>query len=165
MNLNNRSWILKLSVFLAVLIFISLYYFNKIDNSILFSLILASITLYLGMVRSKMEKDKMFKELITEFNSRYSGELNNVFNRIRNTEAYNLTEKEKLMVIDYFNLCAEEFLWYKADRIPSEVWRAWKNGILENLNLPQVCNIYQEETNIPQKAESFYGLVEELQKP
>jgi hypothetical protein len=50
--------------------------------------------------------------------------LNIIFN-----EKIVFTPNQRNLVIDYFNLCAEEFLWYKKNRIPNDVWSAWKSGI------------------------------------
>jgi hypothetical protein len=66
------------------------------------------------------------------------------------------------LIIDYFNLCSEEFLWFKRGRIPNDVWNAWKNGILVNLEIVQVKMLFEEEVNSNSKSISYYGLAKEL---
>ncbi|TSA49204.1 MAG: hypothetical protein D4R43_04235 [Sphingobacteriales bacterium] len=59
-------------------------------------------------------------------------------------------------------MCSEEYLWYDKGRIPKKVWRAWKNGMLSNLKIPQVLEIYIQEILIKESSESYYGLVKEF---
>jgi hypothetical protein len=33
------------------------------------------------------------------------------------------------VIQDYLNLCAEEYFWFKKNRIPTEVWDSWLAGI------------------------------------
>src|SRR5436190_2837771 len=40
-------------------------------------------------------------------------------------------ETQKLEFIDYFNLCAEEFLFQRLGYIYDEVWTSWRNGMLQ----------------------------------
>lgn len=42
------------------------------------------------------------------------------------------------------------------------VWTAWKAGIVENLNIPQVKEIFLKETKTERQRKSFYGLCEEI---
>jgi hypothetical protein len=62
--------------------------------------------------------------------------------------------KERL-IIDYLNLCAEEYLWFTKGRIDPKVWRSWENGIkfyLLNENFSEVVEKQKAERN------SYYGL-------
>jgi hypothetical protein len=36
-------------------------------------------------------------------------------------------------MIEYGNLCSEEFALHKEGRIPNEIWKIWRQGIKENL--------------------------------
>lgn len=78
--------------------------------------------------------DRMMKELFTEFNKRYDG-LNDTLAFL---EKQNLTlpelelvenKKYRDDVIDFFNLCAEEYYWYSKGRIDPKVWKAWHSGM------------------------------------
>jgi hypothetical protein len=55
-------------------------------------------------------------------------------------------------------------LWYKKNRIPNDVWNAWKSGIQENLKIKQISEVYQAETLTERKKKSYYGLVKQLTK-
>ncbi len=40
-----------------------------------------------------------------------------------------VTQDEKKKLFKYFNLCAEEYLYFDKGFIWPEVWRAWENGM------------------------------------
>jgi hypothetical protein len=85
-----------------------------------------------------------------------------LINRIKLNPNVPLNDKEKIKIIDYLNLCSEEYLWWKKRRIPEDVWEAWKAGILENLSIPQINSVYKNEILTPNGKRSFYGLDKEL---
>jgi Txe/YoeB family toxin of Txe-Axe toxin-antitoxin module len=137
-----------------------------VDSSIIATLIIgiAGIvcTAYYSKQKQKIENDNIFKSLFESFNARYDNRLNDLLNEIK-LEEYKILEKfEKELIIDYLNLCSEEYLWYREKRIPRYVWTAWKAGIVENLNIPQVKEIYLKETKTERQRKSFYGLCEEI---
>lgn len=130
------------------------------------------VALYLGILSHKISSDKMAKELINEFNNKYTEEINDLFNFIRDQNYGDKTIEEiskaivttnlfksknlNLFIIDYFNLCSEEYYWYKNGRIPNEIWDAWENGIIDNFNLKCVKELYDIEIN---KDKSYYGFM------
>lgn len=119
----------------------------------------AIAAIYFGLLKYNIENDQMFMKLFKSFNKKYDGSVNDLFNSLRRNPNRKLTESEINSIIDYFNLCSEEYLWYDKGRIPKKVWRAWKNGMLSNLKIPQVLEIYIQEIFIKENAESYYGLV------
>lgn len=144
-------------------VIILLYYFVcGIEEKLLLGLLGTVATLYFGLIKHRIENDKLFKELFQNFNSRYDDKLNDLLNEIRYNEEKKLNKEERNHIIDYLNLCAEEYLWRSRNRIPKTVWNSWKAGILENLEIKQVNEIYLKETETFNGKTSFYGLVEEL---
>ena len=78
--------------------------------------------------------DRMMKELFSEFNHRY----NKLNDSLASLEKKNWTlpelemednKKYKDDVIDFFNLCAEEYYWFTKGRIDPKVWKAWYSGM------------------------------------
>ena len=65
----------------------------------------------LYFAQKKLEEARRLKELITEFNCR-SDTLNERLAKITVTTPTPLPTCQKDVVIDYFNLCAEEYLFY-----------------------------------------------------
>jgi len=154
------------SVFSGILFLISIILYGlQIINVNLFLGLLGSIaTIYFGVLKLKIEGDVLFKELFETFNDRYDANLNDLFNTLKNDSQRKLSKDEINLVIDYFNLCAEEFLWNKKKRIPDDVWKAWKAGIMENLEIKQVKEVYEIETATERGKISYYGLFNELKK-
>lgn len=135
----------------------------QLDEKIFFGLLGTIATLYLGHIKLKIENDKLFKELFQDFNSRYDERFNDLINELKYDDEREITKTEINILIDYFNLCAEEFLWKEKSRIPNNVWNAWKSGIIENLKIKQVQELYKKETSSTNGRKSFYGLIKELE--
>jgi hypothetical protein len=109
--------------------------------------------------KQKLEELNLFKDLFTTFNQKYSA-LNDDLNQIVREETDKpLTTKEENLLNDYFNLCAEEFLFYRKGYIYPEVWKAWRNGIYFYLNNERIKKHWIKE----KASNSYYGLENELQ--
>jgi len=55
--------------------------------------------------------------------------------------------------MDYFNLCAEEWLLYKAGYIYEPVWQAWVNGMRQFGGDSKVKDLWRKE----RATGSYYG--------
>lgn len=156
----NIETLLAIVLFVCALVF---YLYNPgTDDKLLLGLIGAIATLYFGLIKFKIENDSMFKELFIEFNERYSGELNNLINSLKDNPKRVLSNNEKNIIRNYFNLCAEEYLWKSKGRIPSNVWSAWKSGMMSNLEIAQIRDLWLEEIATDYGRKSYYGLPEEV---
>lgn len=102
--------------------------------------------------KQKLEEMKLFKELFTEFNEKYARQNENISD-IKSNNKMDLDERNKILD-DYFNICAEEYLFYKEGRIHNEVWGSWCRGMKEHLS-NDIIKAYWEEA---QKENSYYGL-------
>ena len=95
--------------------------------------------------KQKLEETRLFKELFTEFNSRYDA-LNEELNQIRERNPEEeLTQGETNTLYDYFNLCGEEYLYYKQGYILPEVWEAWLNGMNIFCRDKRIKKLWEEE--------------------
>jgi hypothetical protein len=156
-----QNWGFLLSAF-AFAIVIYLLWGKQVEGTLALGIIGTIVSLYFGVLKYKMENDRMFNELFTNFTKRYDETLNDLINQIRFDPEKTLSIDEKKLLIDYINLCAEEYLWYSKNRIPEKVWQAWKAGILANLEVSQVKQVYLNEIDSEHIRKSLYGLVEEL---
>lgn len=148
-------------LFILFLIIITLIYLLEIlDIGAFIGLITSIVTFYIGYLQQRLHDDKIFKELFENFNKRYDS-YNDLINSCSRESSKVLKKKEINKVIDYLNMCAEEYLWYKKGRIPAEVWKAWKKGILFNIKIHQIYKVYSAERK---QRESYYGLFEELER-
>lgn len=131
------------------------------------------ITLIYNAANRKLNHQKMEKDLFKEFNERYNSlnedlrlinsetkfeELNSIFSET--TKGKTL----KLVLFDYFNLCAEEFYWKKRERISEEIWNAWHEGMMYYYNFPAVKELWRKECESGwrsyylNKGEDFFNL-------
>ncbi len=98
----------------------------------------------------------LFRELITAFNGRYD-KLNERLMRIRCED--DCTDYQ--VVWDYFNLCAEEFLFFSEGYIDERVWRAWCIGMLDYFEVGPFLTMWRDVG----ARDSYYGLtIEEIRK-
>ena len=148
--------------------------YERFDNriEILGAILATGISISFNLAQYNIENDKIFKDIFREFNRKYDEKFNNTLNKIDtdysinkrfsilNSEIdKNLIEVDKNLIIDYINFCAEEYLWYTKGRIPSNVWKSWKNGMIYFFNLEPIKIIIISQYN---QKESFYGLFDEL---
>lgn len=94
-----------------------------------------------------------FYGLFKDFNMRYD-RLNKDLNEIqvRNREVP-FSKDEEHTLYDYFNLCAEEYLFYKAGYIDKVVWSAWCRGMAEYASDPEIEKLWRKEL----ATDSYYG--------
>ena len=97
------------------------------------------------------EDAKFVKELLTDFNERYD-KLGSDLQRVLRTDgAFDVDAQ--LRFIKYFNLCAEEWLFWRAGYIYDPVWRAWENGMKQYAHDPRVIALWEKE----RATDSYYG--------
>ncbi|MCR1025461.1 hypothetical protein NQT66_11630 [Cellulophaga baltica] len=97
----------------------------------------------------KIANDRMMKELFGEFNKRYDV-LNDYLEKITNHESMEYLMNDHPLeysflrnkLNDYFNLCAEEYYWFKNGRIDEDLWQSWEVGM----------NAWYDKHNIIQEA-------------
>lgn len=122
-------------------------------------------TVVWAIIKYKLSKDKMVKDLFSDFNERYTGEMNDLFEELRNSKSVEPAKcaesllMQNNLIVDYFNLCAEEFYWYKKRRIPSFVWKNWENGIIENLKIYEVYKMLCKEDKRYKNGDTYYGFI------
>ena len=93
-------------------------------------------TIIFNRSQSKIAKHRLQKDLFGEFNKRYDV-LNSYLEKITKYESLEDLEDKKpkkyeflrYKLNDYFNLCAEEFYWYKNGRIDYDLWKSWESGM------------------------------------
>ena len=101
--------------------------------------------------QQRLAETQLFKQLFTEFNARYDA-LNNRLTAVAREST--LSSEQRCLIIDYFNLCAEEYLFYREGFILLEVWQAWCRGMNQYLELEPFRKVWEEES----ATESYYGL-------
>lgn len=94
-----------------------------------------------------------FMRLFREFNQRYD-KLNNQLNSIVHRSGEPIVDPaDHQTLYDYFNLCAEEFLYAEAGYIDAEVWLSWLKGMRYYASFSEVRRIWSREL----AQGSYYG--------
>ena len=101
--------------------------------------------------RRHADAARFVKELLTEFNDRYDKLGSDLQFAIWRRGDFEM--ETELKFIRYFNLCAEEWLFWKAGYIYEEVWRAWENGMKQYGRDPRVIALWKKE----EATDSYYG--------
>lgn len=105
--------------------------FNLIATSIL-GFTAYKLTKKYSKKNQHLNEDIIFHQLFRDFNERYN-KVNNTLNHLE-LNSYTLEELKKDEnryndVLDFINLCAEEYFWHKKGRIVGKVWDAWNEGM------------------------------------
>ena len=118
------------------------------------------VSTFFFVQKQRIEELRIFKELFTEFNDRYD-KLNDPLNKIIDgNQDEELTQVEKFVLFDYFNLCGEEYFFYRQRHIHPIVWEAWLNGMQFYYNQPRIGKLWIEEL----EQNSYYGFSANLFK-
>jgi hypothetical protein len=108
--------------------------------------------------RQKLAETRLFSDLFQEFNQRYDAmneDLNEIHQYSRDRA---LSQNERDVLYDYFNLCGEEYLYYDQGYIPEVVWRSWKQGMDHYMEHPTIRSLWEEECS--EQGGAYYGLEE-----
>jgi hypothetical protein len=145
--------ILFITALIAVAVGVYLYY-KAADWKYVATLVGSLISFVFVVQKQTIDEAKLFKELFIEFNKRYDA-LNAKLNGIKREENRPLYEIEGAVdtLFDYFNLCAEEYLFYKRGFIYPEIWESWVKGMSAYFGDSRIRSLWSEE----RKTESYYG--------
>jgi hypothetical protein len=155
MRLRNRHFIPWLFLAIVVVGAASIFLFSHNDKQIELLLTLVGGTAGVaGFLYSQhLQETALFKQLFTEFNERYD----HMNQRLLEVRTVALADEGALtheqLLVDYFNLCSEEFLFYEAGYIDEKVWRSWCRGMLQFALVPAIRALWEHEL----KTRSYYG--------
>jgi len=152
MRLRHRRWLWFWFV-LVVGIFVVLSFQVPLLRST--EMLIAFLTIVFGafyfLQQQNFEQARFFKELVNEFNRRYDDKNEALLKALESKEPFDSTQE--YVFIDYFNLCAEEYLFYDAGYIDVRVWKAWCNGMKQFGHDQRVIKLWNQESQM----ESYYG--------
>ena len=146
----NYWWIL---LFLIIGTGVYAYQYQT-DIKITFPILGALLSFFYFLQKQRLEEMRLFRKLFTDFNSRYDKMNEKLGKIIKNNQGGDLKKDETQTIVDYFNLCAEEYLFYKQGYILPDVWMAWHNGMRIYLRNKNISDLWQKE----RKSESYYSL-------
>jgi len=139
--------------------------FGFAHGQLLLGVVTAIAALFYFLYKQHVDETRLFKELFTEFNHRYD-RLNNRLNEIiRGDPTVKLKDKERAVVFDYFNLCAEEHFFHDAHYIDEAVWNAWRHGMAFFFDNPRVRDLWNEDCESADQRASYYDFEPPPYKP
>jgi predicted NAD/FAD-binding protein len=103
--------------------------------------------------KQKLEEMRLFRELFKECNARYDA-MNEDLATITEKGDIELAREDRLKVVDYLNLCGEEYLYFKRGYIEPSVWQAWSRGMKAIVAAPAIQRIWRAEKSTG----SYYDL-------
>lgn len=140
-------WFLILTIMLTIVFF----YLKELELKSVMPVLIAQLSVFYFLQKQQMDEMRLFREIFTECNARYY-DLNNDLDRIFHKGVLHENDKEILVV--YFNLCAEEYIYYKRGYIYPSVWKSWKNGMKYFMSEGIISEFWKSES----KTNSYYGL-------
>jgi hypothetical protein len=105
------------------------------------------------IAKQHFDETQLFKGLFADFNMRYDKLNGDLYKIAAGALEPALTQEETFLLYDYFNLCAEEYLYFKKGFVFPEVWTAWLNGMRVFASSPRIRTLWKEEL----KTNSYYG--------
>ncbi len=140
---------------LIVIILTPILYFIGVDWKILLTVIGGLSSFFFFIQKQELDEAKFINELIIKFNDRYdimNEKLNAIVKGNKANIDFEAEEIEKLY--DYFNLCGEEYLFYRRGYIYPEVWKSWVAGMKFYHDNTRIQRLWAEELS----SQSYYGL-------
>jgi hypothetical protein len=147
---DNHLFILILLLILAICMKIVL----NLDTMKLFVPIIGGLLSLLYFVQKQQLAELLvFKDLFDDFNCKYdtlNGDLLSIINDTKKV----LGDNEKETLISYFNLCGEEYFYYKKGYIYPQVWDSWFKGMSIYYANDKIRVFWNEELD----TNSYYGI-------
>ena len=127
---------------------------SKVEWQLLLGVVGSALSGIYFVQKQKLEEMHLFKEIFSECNKRYDG-LNERLNAIATRpDDQALSQDEQSTLNDYFNLCAEEFLFFRTGYLLPLVWESWRNGIMSFMTSKRIRQHWERE----RRTGSYYGL-------
>jgi hypothetical protein len=126
---------------------------TRLSHEVLISLVGAVAALVHFLYSQHNHNTERFIALFREFNARYDA-LNSGLNELLKRDgSLLLSGKDEQLLFDYFNLCAEEYLYFKSGYIDPEVWKSWVQGMRFFARNAEIRRLWKKEL----AAGSYYG--------
>jgi predicted nucleic acid-binding protein len=140
--------------FLSLAILAPLLFAKGTDWKVLLTVVGTLLSFVYFIQKQQLDEAKFSNELFIRFNQRYD-ELNERLNHIKNKNVSEMLESHEFDTLnDYFNLCGEEYLFYRRGYVYPEVWKSWVAGMKIFYDDERIQNIWSKELN----TESYYSL-------
>ena len=152
--IHDNYFLIVFIIFFVLVILALILYVNGADWKILLTIVGSLISFAYFIQKQHLDEAKFINELFVQFNQRYAN-LNEKLNDIReNKEGFKELQSHEIDTLnDYFNLCGEEYLFYRKGYIYREVWRSWVAGMKIYYDNQRINRLWAHELS----SESYYG--------
>lgn len=149
-----RQWIWVCIFVVAILVIFGYLHLTSysISSELLLGVLSGLFAAAFFLHRSHAEDARFFRELFEGFNARCDA-LNDGLCRIVEEDDGELSPEDSIKVINYFNLCCEEYLFYQLGYIYPHVWRSWERGMQQYGRNSRITKLWREQ----QATDSYYG--------
>lgn len=130
------------------------------EASVILSVIGTIIALSSWYISDRRNKDRFEKELFDSFNSRYSELNQHLLSSYTHEFLEDCSAAEANAIIDYANICSEEYYWFRRKRISKTIWISWHEGMKYHYKHHKVFGKYWDKEMNDNKA-SYYMSEEE----
>ena len=147
---------IAICILLIVIILTPILYFKGLaDWKILLTVIGGLSSFFFFIQKQELEEAKFINELLVKFNHRYD-DMNEKLDAIvkGNKDNRDFEAHEIYTLYDYFNLCGEEYLFYRRGYIYPEVWKSWVAGMKFYHDSTRIKQLWAKELS----SQSYYGL-------
>jgi hypothetical protein len=157
MNIKTKWFIHKyyftiaISTLLLVILLAPIFYLKGADWKVLLAVIGGLSSFFFFIQKQELEEAKFINELFVKFNARYDCMNEKLYAIVKEKET--LATDDINILFDYFNLCGEEYLFYRRGYIYPEVWKSWVAGMKFYFNDRRIRKLWVEELS----SESYYG--------
>lgn len=147
----NYAWLIPLGLVVVVGLLIGISKPENLPTNIIAAIGVALSLIYF-IQKQSLEELQVFEDLFTRFNANY-GALHQELQGIASCQTP-LTAQQHEVLDRYFNLCAEEYLFFQQGCILPLVWRSWCRGMLWYLSCEAIFSAFLHEVG----SDSHYGL-------
>jgi hypothetical protein len=153
-HLGNRKWYPWLFLALCAAFFAVAYQAagKSLKIEWVISILAAAGGLTTFLYTQHLQETRLFTELFQQFNARYA-RLNERLNVIAEMSSERISSEDRQVLMDYFNLCAEEYLYFNAGYIDTSVWKSWTRGMRAYAAVSAIRELWEKEL----RSGSYYG--------
>ncbi|MDG2991855.1 hypothetical protein L3556_13080 [Candidatus Synechococcus calcipolaris G9] len=154
--IHDNYYCIVLSIFIILIIFVPVLYVCGKDWKVLLTLVGSLLSFFYFLQKQQLDEAKFLNELFIQFNQRYdrlNEEMNDILANDKISKEKELEDNEIDTLNDYFNLCAEEYLFYRRGYIYPEVWKSWVAGMNTFYDDNRIQKLWLKELS----AQSYYS--------
>lgn len=153
LRLRNRGWYPFIFLICFIVPVVAWFRFAATRSPELLISVLGGVSgFFYFLYRRHLDETKLFNELFPTFNRRYDDLKDNLNGILFDPSEGVLSPVQREKVFNYFNLCAEEYFFYKAGYIDRDVWKSWYRGMELFFRHPRIQWLWDQESK-----ESYYG--------